>query len=65
MLEANLLKALGDQGRSGCLENLILYGTVRCAIQKPNVVGSSLKSCNKGAFAILDCFGLKCLGTDY
>lgn len=73
MADANILKALEEQRRilagTGrydiCLEKLILFGKVRCAIEKPNFLGSSTGASEGGAFAILDTYGVKCLGEDY
>lgn len=64
MAEANLLSALSRQGRRGSLNDLVLYGRVRCAIKKPKILGSSLEFA-PGFFAILDCYAIKCKGEDY
>lgn len=64
-MDANLLKALEEQGKGGCLESIVLFGRVRCAIERPYVVGSKLKTSETGAFAILDVYALKCKGKDY
>lgn len=64
-MDANLLEALNRQGRKGCLEDMIVYGRVRCAIGRPYVVGSNLQTVPTGAFAILDAYALKCQGIDY
>ena len=64
MADANVLKALKNQGRSGSLDNVVVFGRVRCAIERPYVVGNSLEFA-PGFFAIIDCYALKCLGEDY
>lgn len=64
-MDANLLEALNRQGVRGCLEDIIVYGRVRCAINRPDVIGSTLKTVPTGAFAILDAYALKCQGIDY
>lgn len=65
MADANILEALARKGKGGCLEKLVLYGRVRCAIKQPDILGSSVKVSDVGAFAILDVFAVKCLGDDY
>ena len=64
MADANLLQALQKRGKKGSLDNVVVFGRVRCAIERPYVVGKSL-DCAPGFFAILDCYALKCLGEDY
>lgn len=64
MADANVLQALRKQGRSGSLDNIVVFGRVRCAIERPYVVGNSLE-CAPGFFALIDCYALKCLGEDY
>lgn len=62
MADANILEALNSRGT---LDSLILYGKVRCAIEKPNILGNTLEVSDVGAFAILDVFAIKCLEEDY
>lgn len=64
-MDANLLEALSKQGRGKSLDGLIVYGRVRCAIDRPYVIGSSLETVSTGAFAILDAYAIKCLQKDY
>lgn len=65
MADANLLKAISDAGKGNSLNDLVLFGRVRCAIKRPKVVGSKLETVDYGAFAILDAFAIKCLKFDY
>jgi len=65
MADANLLEALKKQGPKGCLEQLIIFGRVRCAIERPSILGKTLKTSETGIFAILDVYAVKCNGTDY
>ena len=64
MADANLLQALKKRGKRASLDNVVVFGRVRCAIERPYVVGKAL-DCAPGFFAILDCYALKCLGEDY
>ena len=73
MADANILKALNEQQNmasgsykgNASLDKLILFGKVRCAIERPKMIGGSIDVASGGAFAILDTFGVKCLGEDY
>lgn len=65
MADANVLSALSKQGANGYLDGLILYGKIRCAIERPDILGTSLETSDVGAFAILDVFAIKCLDKDY
>lgn len=47
------------------LDNLLLYGKVRCLIEKPNFIKSLKAAVTTGSFAILDVFAIKCLKLDY
>lgn len=64
MKNANLLKVLSGLKKSQSIERVTLYGRVRCAIKKPELL-SGLSNVDYGSFAILDCFGIKCNGEDY
>ena len=64
MSDANVLLALKKEGRNGSLDNIVVFGRVRCAIEKPYVVGNNLEFA-PGFFAIIDVYALKCQGTDY
>lgn len=67
MSDANVLSAL-DRQTSGykrpTLNNIIIYGRVRCIIRKPDIIGTGVRETN-GHFAIIDAYALKCLGEDY
>lgn len=66
-MDANVLKALNDAKdgyRRPSLNNIIIYGRVRCLIDRPAFLGEGVKSTN-GYFALLDAYALKCLGEDY
>ena len=67
-MDANVLKALNDANNDGyrrpSLNNIIIYGRVRCLIDRPSFLGEGVKSTN-GYFALLDAYALKCLGEDY
>ena len=43
MAEANILEALSRQGANGFLDSLLLYGKVRCAIKRPDIIGSKVE----------------------
>lgn len=62
MAEANILRELN---RNQTLENLVLFGKIRCAIKRPSILGDNLQVSNNGVFAILDVFFVKCMKTDY
>lgn len=64
MADANLLQVLTKKGRKGSLDNIVIFGRIRCAIERPYIVGKSLEF-SPGFFAIIDCYALKCLGEDY
>lgn len=63
MADANLLETISKRGKKQALENVIVFGKVRCAIERPamlngvNTVG--------GFFALIDAYAFKCLGEDY
>ena len=63
MADANLLELLHQRGRRSTLENIVVFGKVRCAIKQPEMM-DGLKT-SKGMYAILDAFALKCLGDNY
>ena len=64
-MDANLLEALSRQGRGKSLDGLIIYGRVRCAIQRPDILDARLETIPTGAFAILDAFAIRCLQENY
>lgn len=61
MAVANVLKALS---KKGSLKDLILYGKLRCFIERPAKL-KGLDADGTGQFAILDVFAVKCAGEDY
>lgn len=63
MADANLLEMLHQRGKRSSLENIVIFGKVRCAIKEPEMM-SGLKTA-KGMYAIIDAFALKCLGENY
>lgn len=63
MADGNLLSVLSANKYKG-LQNLVLFGRVRCAIEKPDFL-DNLEASNGGFFALLDAYGVKCLGQDY
>lgn len=64
MADANLLRVLRD-GNNGVkvLEDVVIFGKVRCAIKHPEILGSL--EVGNGVFAIIDAFAFKCQGKDY
>ena len=66
-MDANVLEALDRSGgayKRPALSNIIIYGRIRCLINRPDMLGSGVKETN-GNFAIIDAYALKCLGEDY
>lgn len=63
MADANLLSVLNKNLRSG-LRELMLFGRVRCALQKTSFL-ADLDTKSNGFFALLDTYAVKCLGEDY
>lgn len=63
MADANLLEILHQRGKRVTLENIVVFGKVRCAIKQPEMM-DGLKT-SSGMYAILDAFALKCLGENY
>ena len=69
-MDANLLEALDEVGKQGngykrpALNNVLIYGRVRCLINKPSFINEGIQETN-GYFAIIDAYALKCLGEDY
>ncbi len=61
MAVANVLKVLS---RKGALKEVILYGKLRCFIEKPERL-SGLEADGTGHFAILDVFAIKCVSENY
>lgn len=69
MSDANILEALDRCSTEGgykrpSLNDILIFGRVRCLIEKPKVLGTGVEIGN-GYFALLDAYALKCLGTDY
>lgn len=62
MADANLMKSLYEAGSKG-IRDIVLFGRIRCAIKRPKIVGNV--EISNGFFAIIDVYGMKCLGTDY
>ena len=46
------------------LNNIIIYGRVRCIISRPSIIGNTIVD-GSGYYAIIDAYALKCLGEDY
>jgi hypothetical protein len=64
MADANLLKVLRDRNNGvKVLEDVVIFGKVRCAIKHPEILGSL--EVGNGVFAIIDAFAFKCQGKDY
>lgn len=61
MADANLLEVLSKESK---VDDIIIYGNVRCAIGKPDYLGGSVKL-KEGFFALVDVLALKCGGIDY
>jgi len=67
MSDANVLGALDKQSggyKRPSLNNILIYGRVRCIINRPALVGDSIID-GDGFYAILDAYAFKCLGEDY
>lgn len=64
MADANLLEALRKVGSGKSLDDLMLFGRVRCAIKRPNILGKNVETA-AGMFAIVDIYAIKCFGKDY
>lgn len=64
MADANLLEVL-NRNKSR-IDNIVIFGRVRCAIKDPGILGNSIEIPDKeGFFAIIDAYALKCLDVDY
>lgn len=64
MADANLLRVLRDRNNGvKVLEDVVIFGKVRCAIKHPEILGSL--EVGNGVFAIIDAFAFKCQGKDY
>lgn len=61
MADANLLEILDRESK---LDNMIIYGNVRYAIEKPSYLSNSILITD-GFFALVDVLALKCNGVDY
>ena len=61
MADANLLEVLDTEGK---LDNITIYGNIRCAIDKPSFLSDSI-GISDGFFALVDVLALKCNGVDY
>lgn len=64
MITANLLEVLKKSRKTIGLKDLVLYGRVRCAIERPSVIGKDIQV-SSGFFCIVDVYAIKCLGEDY
>lgn len=62
-MDANLLQVLSKRGKGGSLENIVIYGNIRCAIERPYFMEGLNES--SGYYAIIDTFAFKCLDEDY
>lgn len=60
MADANLLEILDRETK---LENMVVYGNIRCAIKKPKFLVTS--DVVGGFFALVDVLALRCNGVDY
>lgn len=64
MADANLLRVLRDRNNGvKVLEDVVIFGKVRCAIKRPEILGSL--EVGNGVFAIIDAFAFKCQEKDY
>lgn len=61
MADANLLEILRIESK---LDNMVVFGKIRCAISKPHYLSSNV-SVTDGFFALVDVFALRCDGVDY
>lgn len=61
MADANLLEILDKESK---LDNMTIYGNIRCAIKKPSFLSDSIVVTD-GFFALVDVLALKCNGVDY
>ena len=62
-MDANLLKTLSSLSKGESLNDIVIYGNIRCAIQRPYFMDGVQE--DKGYYAIIDAFAFKCLGMDY
>ena len=72
-MDANLLEAISVQDtiernagsfRRAALKDIIVYGRVRCAIQRPSIIPDTIEDTD-GFYVIVDAYAIKCLGEDY
>lgn len=61
MVEANVLRVLDSVAK---IENIVIYGNVRCAIEKPKYL-SDRTNLTDGYFALVDVLALQCTEIDY
>lgn len=61
MADGNLLEVLSKEQK---LDNMIVYGKVRCAINKPEFLSNNV-GVTEGFFALVDVLAFKCNGVDY
>ncbi|MGV3076462.1 hypothetical protein ACEE21_15395, partial [Clostridium baratii] len=61
MADANLLEILDRESK---LDNMIIYGNIRCAISKPSYLSDNI-GITDGFFALVDVLALRCNGVDY
>lgn len=63
MADANLLSVIKQRGKRNALEDIVIFGKIRCAIKEPEILsGLEVKG---GVYAIIDAFAFKCLGENY
>lgn len=62
MANANLLKTLDINNNK--LENIVIYGNIKCAIKQPKYIQSDIKL-DVGFFALVDVLAIQCNGVDY
>lgn len=72
-MDANLLEAISAQDayekaagsyRRAALKDIVIYGRVRCAIQRPSIIPDNIEDTD-GYYVIVDAYAIKCLGEDY
>ena len=61
MADANLLEVLHEKTK---LDNMIVYGNIRCAINKPSFLSGKI-TLTDGFYALVDVLALRCNGIDY
>lgn len=61
MADANLLEILDRESK---LDNMVIYGNIRCPINKPSFLSDST-GVTEGFFVLVDVLALRCNGVDY